>query len=88
MKKWLFQVLLSVAIFCGYSMPAMADSLPKFNMTSGVTPISHEIYTLHMLIFYVCVVIGVIVFGVLIYSLVEHRKSKGEKPADFHSSLA
>ncbi len=50
-----------------------------FNMTSGVTPISHQIYTLHMLIFYVCVIIGIIVFGVLIYSLIEHRKSKGQK---------
>lgn len=59
-----------------------------FNMTSGVTPISHQIYTLHMLIFYVCAIIGIIVFGVLIYSLIEHRKSKVEGPADFHSSLS
>lgn len=88
MKQWLFKILLSIAMFCGVVMPAMGDNLPKFNMTSGVTPISHEIYALHMLIFYVCIVIGVIVFGVLIYSLIEHRKSKGEKPADFHSSLS
>lgn len=60
----------------------------KFNMTPGVTPISHDIYTLHMLIFFICVIIGIIVFSVLIYSLIMHRKSKGSIPADFHSSLS
>lgn len=76
-------------ILCGTGLgSAWAEELPKFNMTSGVTPVSHEIYTLHMLIFYVCVVIGIVVFSVLIYSLIEHRKSKGSVPADFHSSLS
>ena len=88
MKKLLLKTALFITVLCGYFMPAWADALPKFNMTSGVTPISHQIYTLHMLIFYVCVVIGVIVFSVMIYSLIEHRKSKGVKPADFHSSLS
>ena len=50
------------------------------NMTEGVTAISREIYKLHMFIFWVCVVIGVIVFGVMIYSLVKFRKSKGAVP--------
>ncbi len=88
MKNLLLKTVLFITVSCGYFMPAWADDLPKFNMTSGVTPISHQIYTLHMLIFYVCVVIGVIVFGVMIYSLIEHRKSKGVRPADFHSSLS
>ncbi len=47
------------------------------NMTEGVTAISREIYGLHMTIFWVCVVIGVVVFGVMIYSLVKFRKSQG-----------
>ena len=46
-------------------------------MTQGVTAISREIYGLHMLIFWICVVIGVVVFGVMIYSLVKFRKSQG-----------
>jgi cytochrome c oxidase subunit 2 len=50
------------------------------NMREGVTEISREIYRLHMLIFWVCVVIGIIVFGVMIYSLVKFRKSKGAVP--------
>lgn len=59
----------------------------QYNMPVGVTPISHDIYKLHMTIFWICVAIGVAVFGVLIYSLIQHRKSKGHKAADFHESL-
>ena len=47
------------------------------NMTQGVTEISRKIYGLHMLILWVCVVIGVVVFGVMIYSLLKFRKSQG-----------
>ena len=39
-----------------------------------------NIHGLHMLIFWVCVAIGVVVFGVMIYSLVTFRKSKGAVP--------
>ena len=47
------------------------------NMTQGVTDISRKIYGLHMLIFWVCVIIGIVVFGVMIYSLLKFRKSQG-----------
>ena len=43
----------------------------KVNMPLGVTPLSHDIYWLHMTIFWICVGIGVIVFGALIYSLIK-----------------
>src|ERR1700758_932589 len=46
-------------------------------MTQGVTHISREIYHLHMKIFWICVAIGVVVFGVMIWSIVAYRKSKG-----------
>ncbi len=56
----------------------------EYNMKRGVTPISQDIYWLHMTIFWVCVTIGVVVFGVMIYSLFRHRKSQGAKAAVFH----
>lgn len=58
-----------------------------WNMPRGVTPISHEIYHLHMVIFYICVVIGVLVFSVMFYAMIKHRKSKGAVPANFHDHL-
>ena len=56
------------------------------NMTEGVTSISHDIYTLHMMVFWVCVAIAVIVFGVMAYSIFAHRQSKGAVAANFHES--
>lgn len=58
-----------------------------WNMPKGVTPISHEIYHLHMVIFYICVAIGLLVFSVMFYSMIKHRKSKGAIPANFHDHL-
>ena len=50
------------------------------NMPVGVTEISREVYGLHMLIFWVCVVIAVVVFGAMIYALINHRQSVGAVP--------
>ncbi len=59
----------------------------EYNMPVGVTEISREVHDLHMLIFYVCCAIGVVVFGAMIYSIFAHRKSVHPKPADFHESI-
>ena len=59
----------------------------KYNMTRGATDISHQVYNLHMTIFYICCVIGVIVFALMFWSIVHHRKSKGAKADQFHGSL-
>src|SRR5438874_385696 len=58
-----------------------------FNLTPGVTPISRDIFDLHMTIFWICVVIGIIVFGAMFYAIIHHRKSKGVKAAQFHEHL-
>jgi len=50
------------------------------NMTPGVTEMSRHIYRLHMQIFWICVVIGVLVFGAMIWSLYAFRKSRGAVP--------
>lgn len=56
------------------------------NMTEGVTEVSRNIYNLHMTIFYICVAIGVVVFGVMFYSIFKYRKSKGAVAHNFHES--
>ena len=71
-----------------FALAASAGALPTFaesgwnqlNMTRGVTHISREIYALHMRIFWICVAIGVIVFGLMIWSIITYRKSKGAVP--------
>jgi cytochrome c oxidase subunit 2 len=58
-----------------WAAPATADK--ALNMPVGVTELSVKIYDLHMLIFLVCVAIAVVVFGVMIYSIIAFRKSRG-----------
>jgi cytochrome c oxidase subunit 2 len=61
----------------------------EINMTRGVTAQSLVNYQLHMIILWVCVVIGVIVFSAMFVSIVLHRKSRGHEPAQFsHSTPA
>jgi cytochrome c oxidase subunit 2 len=56
------------------------------NMTEGVTPFSREVFQLHMIILTICVLIGAVVFGAMIISIVQHRKSRGAEAAQFHES--
>lgn len=59
----------------------------QLNLTKGVTDISQQVYDLHMLMFWICAVIGILVFGTMFVSLLLHRKSKGAKAANFHESI-
>ena len=56
------------------------------NMTRGITDISNEVFELHMLIFWICVAIGIAVFSVMFYSMYAHTKKKNPVPATFHES--
>ncbi|MDD2761578.1 MAG: cytochrome c oxidase subunit II, partial [Methylomonas sp.] len=56
------------------------------NLVQGVTQLSHELYDLHMLILWICVFIGIGVFGTMFYSIYHHRKSKGHQAAKFHEN--
>ncbi|MCB1683520.1 MAG: cytochrome c oxidase subunit II [Pseudomonadales bacterium] len=62
---------------------AVADEL---NMRRGVTEISNSVYDLHMFLFWICVVIGIVVFGAMFWSVIHHRKSAGHVAAQFHES--
>ncbi len=72
----------------GLTLAGTASADWALNMPEGVTELSKATYDIHMLMFWVCVAIGVLVFGVMIYSLFAHRKSKGYQPADFSHSTA
>ena len=70
------------------SVASMAAAEYGLNLRPGVTSIAQEAYSLHMLILWVCVAIGVVVFGAMFYSMLYHRKSKGAVAAQFHESTA
>jgi cytochrome c oxidase subunit 2 len=75
--------LITIAMCLLVSMFTFASD---YNMRTGVTDISNQVYQLHMTIFWICCVIGLIVFSVMFWALIHHRRSKGAEPAQFHES--
>jgi cytochrome c oxidase subunit 2 len=64
-------------------LPASAD---RYNLQTPQSVIAHQIYDLHTLIFAICCVIFVVVFGVMFYSIIMHRKAVGHKAQQFHEN--
>jgi cytochrome c oxidase subunit 2 len=58
------------------SLPAWAD-WRLVNMPKGVSVLSREIYSMHMIMLWICTIIAVFTFGAMIYAMVRFRKSKG-----------
>ena len=56
------------------------------NMAPGATEVSHKVFDLHMIIFWICVVIGVVVFGAMFWSMYRHRRAPGRQAAHFHEN--
>jgi len=67
--------------------PALAG-WGELNMPRGVTPISNMVYDLHMLIFWICVAIGVVVFGAMFWAMWRHRKAVRPEASQFHHSTS
>jgi cytochrome c oxidase subunit II len=76
----------AVAMMAALAAQAYTETSGGYNLPTGATELAAEVYGLHMLIFYICCAIGVLVFGAMIYSIVKHRRSVHPKPADFHES--
>ncbi|MDG2047904.1 MAG: cytochrome c oxidase subunit II [Halioglobus sp.] len=79
-------VLGPMLLFMSAIALATGGEASSVNMTPGVTELGRQIYDLHMIILWICIIIGVLVFGVMFYSIIFHRKSRGVTPATFHES--
>jgi len=85
--KQLYRLALGpVLLLLSVVASAAGGEVSDVNMSPGVTEVGHQIYDLHMIILWICVVIGVVVFSVMFYSIIYHRKSRGVTPATFHES--
>ena len=80
-------VLTKLAAITAFSgLPGMAFADWELNLPRGVTPYSHTVYDLHMLILWICTIIGIVVFGLMLYSIIKFRKSQGAQAAQWHES--
>jgi cytochrome c oxidase subunit II len=59
----------------------------QLNLHTGATRIAVEQSWLHWFMLIACMVIFVLVFAVMFYSIWKHRRSRGHKPASFHESV-
>jgi cytochrome c oxidase subunit II len=66
-----------LATAAGAPVASAQSGWDLINMPVGVTDVSRKIYGLHMMAFWFCVGIAVVVFGVMIWSLIFHRRSLG-----------
>ena len=76
---------LTFLLFMAFSNATFAADM---DLRPGVTDMSQRIQSLHHTSLIICTVIGVVVFGLMFYSMYAHRRSKNPKPADFHESTA
>ncbi|CDM22888.1 Cytochrome c oxidase polypeptide II [Castellaniella defragrans 65Phen] len=82
-------VALSWATVAGAQVQDMpgGPAVNQLNLHTGVTPIAREIYSLHWMMLVICTLIFIGVFGVMLYSIIRHRKDKGHKAAKFEEHL-
>ena len=84
-KKLVTKLVLILSSTLPFAIYSAENS--EYNMPIGVTEVSQSIFGLHMLIFWICVVIGIIVFGIMFWSMWKYRKSKGAVAADFDDNF-
>ncbi|OUW06189.1 MAG: cytochrome c oxidase subunit II [Betaproteobacteria bacterium TMED156] len=78
--------LLSLSIFFSNTLFAANDLTTKYNLREPASVMAADLHIVHWVLMGICLVIFVVVFGFMFYSIYAHRKSKGFKPADFHES--
>ncbi len=77
--------------FVWHSAMALGDlkggpAVNQYNLHPAVTDIARDQTWLHNFMLVICLVIFIGVFGVMFYSIIMHRKSKGARAANFHES--
>ena len=83
----LFLGLLGPAVALAMAGNVSAESATRqLNMPQGVTEVSQAAYDIHMIMMWICTVIGVAVFGFMFYVMYAHRKSRGAVAANFHEN--
>ncbi len=75
-KRILSRSVVAGALAMFAALPARAD-WSLVNMPEGVSELSRGTYELHMLMFWICLVIAIVTFSAMIIAMIRFRKSKG-----------
>ncbi len=80
------KLLASLAALLSFILSGVVSASAELNMRPGVTETSQSAYDLHMMVIWVMTGVAVVVFGLMFYSFIFHRKSKHPKPATWSHS--
>jgi cytochrome c oxidase subunit 2 len=84
-KRWL-AFASGMAALLPALLPGTARAELEWNLQTPITPMARQMFDLHSYIFWICVAIFILVFGVMFYSIFKHRKSVGHQAAQFHEN--
>ncbi len=76
----------SAGLFCLMLLSSPLHAELQLNLRPGVTSFSQGAFEIHQMVMWICVGIGVIVFGAMIYSIINHRRSRNPEAATFHEN--
>ena len=65
---------------------AIANGEAKFTFQTPQTIVAHQIYDLHAIVLGICILIAVVVFGLMFYAVVRHRRSVGHQAKQFDNN--
>ena len=86
--KLMMSDLAKVMMVASLALPgsAIANGESKFGLQTPQTPVAHELYDLHAITLGICIVIAVVVFGLMFYTILRHRRSVGHEAKQFDSN--
>ena len=81
--------LAKAAVATSLALPgtAIADGEAKFGFQTPQTIIAHQIYDLHIIVLWIVVTIAVLVFAVMFYAIVRHRRSVGHQAKQYADNI-
>jgi len=73
----------AICLPISFILPGIANAAYNFNFPEPVTPIARETLHIHNEFMLIITILFVVVFAIMIYSMIKHRKSVGHQPASF-----
>ncbi len=83
-----WSLLLPAAVLAKVNDLPGGPGVNQMGLQEAASQMAADIDSMHTVLMLLCAVIFVLVFGVMFYSILKHRKSVGHKAANFHESMA
>lgn len=73
-------------LLCLMLLSSPLQAAYQLNLEPGVTSFSKGAFEIHQMVMWICLGIGIVVFGAMFYSIINHRRSKHAEASTFHEN--